>query len=134
GDLGVPGKVKLTRQDGSKFVQSLAEIDHDNQDGQILGAFAEIAFNDIFSLSEDGTGYDGYLALNFTTTNGILEPYVAIDYVEISTTPFGEQLDIPSTDIPEPTSVLSFLAFSVFGASSLLKRKQAKKAITYDNS
>ncbi|MEC4892630.1 MAG: PEP-CTERM sorting domain-containing protein [Oscillatoria sp. PMC 1050.18] len=134
GDLGVPGKVKFTRQDGSKFVQSLAEIDHDNQDGQILGAFAEIAFNDIFSLSEDGTGYDGYLELNFTTSNGKLEPYIAIDYVEISTTPFGEQFDIPSTDIPEPTSVLSFLAFGAFGASLLRQRKQTKKAITCDNS
>ncbi|MEC4987092.1 MAG: hypothetical protein SAJ37_20175 [Oscillatoria sp. PMC 1068.18] len=129
GDLGVPGKVKFTRQDGSKFVQRLPEIDHDNQDGQILGGFAEVAFNDIFSLSEDATGYDGYLALNFTTSNGKPEPYVAIDYVEISTTPFGYTPEDPSQKVPEPTSVLSFLAFCVFSASSLLKRKQLKKGI-----
>ncbi|MEC4892629.1 MAG: hypothetical protein SAQ54_06345 [Oscillatoria sp. PMC 1050.18] len=135
GDLDHLGKVKFTRQDGTNFAQQLSTVVPLNgEDGQILGGFAEVAFNDIFSLSEDGTGYDGYLKLNFVTTDVNPEPYVALDYVEISTTAFGYIPEDLTQKVPESTSVLSFLAFGAFGASLLRQRKQTKKAITCDNS
>ncbi|WP_224411530.1 hypothetical protein, partial [Oscillatoria salina] len=47
GDLEAPEKVEFIRQDGTKFAQPLSTINPSIENGQILGAFAEIAFNDV---------------------------------------------------------------------------------------
>lgn len=62
-------------------------------DGLIQAAFANLAFNEVFT-SDGSGGWNGYLRVDFNAPN---EPYTAFDFTELSTTPIS---------VPEPTLIV----------------------------
>lgn len=113
GDYDVaPAEVKFTRADDSTFTESL--IRQNNRaggDGLIQSAFLELSFEDIFTRT--GSGYEGYLMAELVAPD---EPYLAIDYVELSTQPVNQ-------DVPEPTMTFGLLALGWVGTRFLRRQK-----------
>lgn len=71
---GGPGAIvtlPLTRQDG-------------DEDGLVQGAFATLAFSDVFSADPMGGAWNGFLDVRVLAPG---EPYLAFDFVELSTRP-----------------------------------------------
>ena len=109
----VPAEVLFTRADGSTFTKSLTKQNNSSgQDGLIQSAFVDLTFDDIFT--HNSNNYDGFLSAALIAPN---EPYLAIDFVELSTTAITEQ------DVPEPATALSLLTLGLLGARSLSKRR-----------
>lgn len=63
------------------------------QDGLIQAAFANLAFNEVFTTDGAG-GWNGFLQVDFNAPN---EPFTAFDFTELSTTPIS---------VPEPMSMV----------------------------
>ncbi len=118
GDYDVKdAKIEFTKANGDTFIRELTKQKNaQGQDGLIQSAFVELDFGDIFTATD--TGYDGSLQARVIAEK---EPYLTFDFAELST----KKISLAATqDIPEPTSILGFIAFGTYGAGSLFKRKK----------
>lgn len=117
GDYDVKGaKVEFTKADGTTFIRELTkQKNNQGQDGLIQSAFVELDFTDIFTTT--ATGYDGSIGARIIAQD---EPYLTFDYAELST----KKISLVAQAVPEPTSILGFIAFGTCGAGSLFKRKR----------
>lgn len=115
GDYDVsPAQVIFTRANGTTFTLPLT-LQPGTQDGLIQAAFANLAFNDVFTAGAGG--WDGYLKVDFSAPN---EPYTAFDFAEVGTT------QIPIEPVPEPSTML-LLGSGLVGLAGFGRKKFFKK-------
>ncbi|NER38492.1 MAG: hypothetical protein F6J93_31835 [Oscillatoria sp. SIO1A7] len=118
-DVG-KAKIQITGVNGHTTTRILTVQDNKSgENGLIQSAFSQLEFDDVFIAND--TGYDGYLEVEFKAKN---EPYVAFDFVELSTAKIGTSAE----SVPEPSTILGGLAFGAFITKLRQKRKQQNLA------
>ena len=118
GDYDVkPASIKIIGANGVTTESSLTvQNNRSGENGLIQSAFSQLEFEDVF-VDYGETQYKGNLAVEFKAKN---EPYMAFDFVELSTAKIGTA---PET-VPEPSTVLGGLAFGAFVTRMRRRRKQ----------
>ena len=106
-----PANVTLSFASATQRTATLA-TQSGADDGLIQAVSALLNFTEVFT-SDGLGGYDGFLNVNFNAPN---EPYMAFDFVELSTTGIARGL-------PEPGS-LALLALGLAGLTVARRRKQ----------
>jgi MYXO-CTERM domain-containing protein len=89
GDYDVePAEVQLVLNDGNggpgTIVTLPLTLQDGEEDGLVQGAFATLAFSDVFSADPMGGKWNGFLDVRVLAPG---EPYLAFDFVELSTRP-----------------------------------------------
>jgi hypothetical protein len=108
----VPANITLTFASAPQLIIALT-TQPGGADGLIQAAFANLAFNNVFT-SDGAGGWNGLLRVDFNAPN---EPYTAFDYAELSTTPISQ------TPVPEPTTLTLFGT----GVVLLARRRRSRK-------
>lgn len=121
GDYDVKSaEIEITGANGLTTKKSLRVQNNSlGKDGLIQSAFSQLDFHDVFIANDKG--YDGYLEVEFKAPG---EPYMAFDFVELSTAKIGTT----PASVPEPSTILGGLAFGAFVTKLRQKRKQKNLA------
>lgn len=117
GDYDVqPAEVRLVLNDGNGGAGDILTLpltlQGGDEDGLVQGAFATLAFDDVFSADPMG-GWNGFLDVRVLAP---VEPYLAFDFVELSTRPI--------INTPAP-GVLPLLLLGFGGALAGMRRRRS---------